>query len=94
MLFLVIVISVYFTAKLLTKIAKGIALGGIDKILGALFGTLKYALILSVIIFIIDAIEHSYPVIAFEAKNKSVLYKPVGKLAPMLIPALNKKIFN
>ncbi len=88
-LFLATVIGIYFIAKLLSKVAKGLALGGIDKICGALFGSLKFALVWSVIIFVIDAVEHSYPIISFDAKKESVLYKPIGKIAPLIIPALN-----
>lgn len=88
--FLAIVILIYFIAKLISKLAEGMALGPINKIGGALFGALKFALVMSVIIFMIDAVENSYPMIDFKTKEGSLLYKPVGKIAPMLIPALNK----
>ena len=51
---------------------------------------MKFAMVMSVIIFIIDAMEESYQVISFETKEKSLLYKPIGKIAPTLIPSLNK----
>jgi membrane protein required for colicin V production len=93
--FLGIVISIYFIAKLIQRAAEGMALGPINKIGGALFGSLKFALIMSVVIFVIDSIEKSYPVISFEAKKESVLYKPVGMIAPLLIPGLsNQKSFK
>ena len=38
----------------------------------------------------IDAVEESYPMISFTTKEESLLYRPVGKIAPTLIPALNK----
>ena len=87
--FLGIVIGIYFLAKLLANLAKGLALGGLDKVLGALLGSLKYALIISVLIYIVEAIEKSYPIISFKAKNESVLYAPISKIAPLLIHALN-----
>jgi len=89
--FLGIIISIFLLAKLLSTLSKKLALGGLDKILGAVFGALKFALILSVIIFVIDSLEKSYPVISFEAKNKSMLYKPIGKIAPLIIPALTNQ---
>lgn len=88
--FLAIVIAVFFIGKLLSKVAKSLALGGVDKILGAAIGALKHALIISIVIFMIDAIEHSYPGISFDAKKESVLYTPVGKIAPLLIPSLKE----
>jgi len=68
----------------------GMALSAINKILGAVFGALKFAMVMSVLIFIIDALEESYPMISLKTKNESVLYKPIGKIAPAIIPALNK----
>jgi len=88
--FLAIIIIVYFISKLISKMAKGMALGGINKAGGAVFGALKFAMVMSVIIFVMDAIEKSYPLITFKTKEESLLYKPIGKIAPMLIPALNK----
>ena len=70
--------------------ADSMALSAINKIGGAVFGALKFALIMSVVIFMIDAVEESYPMISFKTKEESLLYRPVGKIAPTLIPALNK----
>lgn len=86
--FLIIVIVVYFFAKLIQRMVEGMALGAINKIGGALFGSLKFALVMSVVIFILNAVEKSYPVVSFEAKNESLLYEPIGKIAPLLIPTL------
>ncbi len=88
--FLLIVIVVYFIAKLIQRMADGMALSAINKIGGAIFGALKFAMVMSVIIFMIDAVEESYPMISFKTKEESLLYKPIGKVAPTLIPALNK----
>ena len=77
-------------AGLLATMADGMALSILNKIGGAVVGALKFALIMSVVIFVLDAIEQSYPLVSFKAKEGSLLYKPVGKIAPTLIPALNK----
>ena len=88
--FLAIIIIVYFIAKLVQRMVEGMALSVINKIGGAVFGALKFAIVMSVIIFMIDALEESYPMISFKTKEESLLYKPIGKIAPMLIPSLNK----
>lgn len=87
--FLLIVITVYFIAKLIQQLVEGMALSAINKIGGAVFGALKFALVMSVIIFVLNAIEKSYPLISFKAKEGSLLYEPVRKVAPMLIPTLS-----
>jgi membrane protein required for colicin V production len=88
--FLLIVVIVYFIAKLVQRMVDGMALSAINKIGGAVFGALKFAMVMSVVIFMIDAVEESYPMISFKTKEESLLYKPIGKIAPALIPALNK----
>ena len=87
--FLLIIITVYFIAKLIQHMIDGMALGAINKIGGAVFGSLKFALVISVVIFVLNAIEKSYPIVSFEAKKGSLLYGPIGRIAPMLIPTLN-----
>jgi membrane protein required for colicin V production len=88
--FLLIIILVYLVAKMIQRMADGMALSAINKIGGAIFGALKFAMIMSVVIFMIDAVEESYPMISFKTKEESLLYRPVGKIAPTLIPALSK----
>lgn len=88
--FLVIIAFVFIVAKMIQKMVDGVALSAVNKIGGAVFGTLKFALIMSVLIFMIDAVEESYPMVSFKTKEGSLLYRPVGKIAPTLIPALNK----
>ena len=90
--FLVIVIVVYFIAKLMQHMVEGMALGGINKFGGAIFGSLKFALVMSVIIFVLNAIEKSYPLLSFQAKDESLLYQPIGKIAPLLIPGIGSKV--
>lgn len=92
-LFLGILILVYAIAKLLERAVKAAALGLLDKVAGGLFGMLKFGLIMSILIFVLDAIEKSVTLIPEEIKEKSLLYKPVGKIAPIIIPGLkNSKI--
>lgn len=90
--FLLIVIIIYFIAKLIQKMVEGMALGPINKIGGAVFGSLKYALVMSVVIFVLNAVEKSYPLVSFQAKNESLLYKPIGRIAPIVIPGLNNSL--
>ena len=88
--FLGIIAAVFLVAKWIQKLTEKMALGFLNKLGGACFGVLKFAMIISVVIFIIDAIEKSYPMVSFETKEKSLLYEPMSKVAPLLIPALHK----
>ena len=89
-LFLASLILVFLVAKLINKMVEGASLSTVNKIIGAAFGGLKFALILSVVFFVVDALEKSYPVLTIKTKEESLLYKPIGLIAPAIIPGLDK----
>lgn len=90
LVFLGIIVLVFFVAKLVTRATDSMALSALNKLGGAVFGALKFALMMSVLIFMMDSVEESYPMISLKTKEESLLYKPLGKVAPTLIPSLNK----
>ena len=90
--FLIILLALVFLGKALTKIAETIFLGFFNKLLGAIFGVLKYALILSVGFLIYDQISDSLKFINKEKSKKSILYEPVKNLAPTIFPGLVKVV--
>lgn len=89
-LFLLAIILIFLVAKLIDKIVKNASLSMVNKVLGATFGALKFALILSVLFFVLDAVEKSYPILSIKTKEESLLYKPLGLVAPAIIPGLDK----
>ncbi len=89
--FIIVVILVSLAGKILTKIADFAALGLLNKLLGAAFGFLKFAFIASVLIMFVDAGNKSLRIIKQDTLTSSVLYAPIKKLAPMLLPKILKK---
>lgn len=87
-LFLGVLVLVFFVAKLAERTVKAGGLSVINKLLGGLFGILKFSLILSLVIFIFEAVEKSYPMIRSDTKSGSLLYDPIAKVAPAVIPGL------
>jgi membrane protein required for colicin V production len=88
--FALIVLGISLLGKLFTKLADFAYLGWINKILGGVFGALKLALILSVVLMVFDKFNNTIPFVDKETKDTSILYEPVRKLAPMLFPNLIK----
>ncbi len=86
--FIIILLALVFLGKALTKIAETIFLGFFNKILGAVFGVLKYALILSIVFLIYDQINSSLKFLSKEKSKESILYEPVKNLAPTIFPNL------
>ena len=85
---LVIVIVIALAGKALTKIADFASLGLINKLLGALFGGLKVAVILSAILIIFEKMNRTIPFTVDEDKEISTLYKPVKSIIPLIFPNL------
>jgi len=86
--FLIIVIALVLLGKALTAIAETILLGFFNKILGAIFGALKYALILSVVLIIFSEFNKTFKFMDKSKTSNSVLYEPVKNLAPFIFPKL------
>lgn len=86
--FILIVIVVFTLAKMLQKVISMVALGFVNKAAGALFGMLKFGLIMSVMINFSNILDNQVTFLEPEMKNSSVLYEPVGKIAQIIIPGL------
>ncbi len=90
--FIGIVIIVSLIARILTKAADIVALGILNKLMGGLFGLIKTAFFLSVLLLFINSIEKEMSFMDQEKKDASTLYKPVASLAPMVLPKLIKEL--
>jgi membrane protein required for colicin V production len=85
LLFIIVLILVYLLSKWLTHILGKIKLGWLNKLSGAAFGALKFAFIISVLIFVVNAVNEKETFLPDEMKEKSLLYKPVGKLSEWML---------
>lgn len=83
-LFVVIAIALLMVAKMLDKFFSAIALGGANKLMGGVFGALKYALIISVLLNVFEALDSRFKLMDAETKQKSIGYIPLLKLGPTM----------
>lgn len=90
--FIGIVVVVHLLARLLSKIAGMVALEFVNRLLGVVFSLLKMGFIISVIIVILNSIDERINFIEEETKQESILYKPMGKLAPAIFPIITEAI--
>ena len=89
--FLVVILTILFLGKLLTKLADISSLGLLNKILGGIFGALKWSLILSVIFLLFDKFNKTIPFVEKESLEESILYSPIKSIIPTLFPAIMDK---
>jgi membrane protein required for colicin V production len=94
LVFVLILIGVFAIAKLVERVAEGAALGIVNKLLGGVFGSLKYLLLLSVLFFVIDSVSKKMEIVPEKMKEGSLLYKPVASIAPLIIPGISKTDFG
>ena len=82
----IIVLVISLIGKLFTKIADFASLGLLNKILGGVFGGLKVAFILSIVLIIFSKLNNTIPFVSEEEQENAVLFEPIKKLAPSLFP--------
>jgi len=86
--FVGIVVAVHFVAKIVDKLVAAVALGWFNRLLGAIFGMLKIALIISVLLVILNTIDRKAHFLPEEKTDDSFLYEPLSGLAPMVFDYL------
>lgn len=89
--FIVIVLAVHLAGKFLTKIADFAMLGILNKLAGAIFGTLKVAVILGALLVFIDSVHRSSNMPKASFVQDSVLYEPVKEIGAFVFSKVLKK---
>ena len=83
-LFVAIAVALLVLARTVDKVFDAVSLGGLNKFLGGLFGALKYALVISVLINVFEPLNQKFRFMNEERKFTSVTYQPLLNLAPEL----------
>jgi membrane protein required for colicin V production len=89
--FVVIVIVVSSLGKLFTKLADFAALGLLNKIAGGVFGFLKTAFVLSILLLFFNRVNYSFSFVEKETLENSILYEPIRSIAPAIFPSIIKE---
>lgn len=85
--FIIVILLVHLLGKAIEKVLDLVALGTLNKIAGAVFNTVKVAIILSVILWFSGTwmdLENTER----ETDQESLLYPYIQGIAPMIIPPL------
>ena len=84
--FLIIVMLISFTGKILTMLIKLVALGFINRMMGAIFGGIKVLLILSVFISFFDRFNKQFGMLNQGILTSSLMYNPILIQAEQFYP--------
>lgn len=85
-IFVAVMIVVAIIARILDKFLHLILLGWLNKLLGALFGFFKWAIILSFFIMVIEYANSKFEFLSPEKKSESLLYEPIKNVVPTIMP--------
>lgn len=88
--FILVVIAVYFLAKILTGIADFAMLGWMNKLGGGFFRVLKTILILSIFIALFEKVNFNNTFAKKETLDNYIFYNPVKKVAAFVYPSIEK----
>ncbi|WP_396210313.1 CvpA family protein [Flavobacterium sp.] len=88
--FILVLIGIHLSAKMLTKVFNVAFLGGINKIAGIIFSVLKMILTLSVVLFIVEKININNLLIAKETQKNSIFYHPIQNSAKAIYPTIER----
>ena len=86
--FLLVVIVIYLLAKAFTGIASFAFLGWANTLAGGLFGTLKTALFLGIVLSLFQKVNVNNMMVSKETQENAVLFNPCIKTAEFLLPVL------
>ena len=90
--FIGIILLVHLVGRLTEKMVEMVALGFVNRLVGLVFGLLKTAFIISVILYFFNMVNSQREMIPQKTIDQSLLYKPVSAVAPILFPYLKKGI--
>ena len=85
---ILIVLGVNFIAKNLTKFIKLVSLGGINKVLGGIFGVSKYILLVSILFVFVDQFSFLFDFFESNFLKESVLFESLKNLGYYIIQLL------
>lgn len=88
--FIGIVLLVVFVGKLVTRLLKMVALNIFNRFLGGIFGVVKYAFVLGIVLYLIEPINRELKLIPDDKREESILYNPLFELSLKVFPSLEK----
>jgi membrane protein required for colicin V production len=89
-MFLLVAVGVFLLAKLFEGLVNIAALGVFNKILGALFGIIKYAFVISVLLYFFNPVDTERHLISPDKKAESRLYYPLLKVSQTALPVMKE----
>jgi membrane protein required for colicin V production len=92
--FIIIVLIVHTAAFMVDRLIKAVALGFVNRAAGMVFGLFVSAFVVSIVLMPLDAANSRKEFISPDTVEGSLLYQPLTKLAPTVLPYLKREEFR
>lgn len=92
--FLFIIVLVFIISSLLTRLVKFMAMGLLNRLLGGIFGLLKWSVILSFLLVFFVSINKDWELMEQKDLEDSKLYLPLMELGEKILPSTVELIQN
>lgn len=92
LLFVGISILLHLVAKLLTKLFKKVSLGWLNRLLGGVFGTLKWAIIVLTMVLCVHRLDEQFHFIQSDLKEQSIIYMQAAPLSEKMWVEIKKQV--
>ena len=86
LIFVATVVVVFLLSKLIEKFLHLVTLSWLNRLLGALFGVVKYALIVSLVLNLVDVFHQRTGLLKQQAPEDSYFYEPLKNFGPLVLP--------
>ena len=86
LIFILVWLIIYIIGKIVEKTVDMIALGWLNKILGAIIGIAKGIILVCIVLFLIEKFDPHQNVIKPNVKEKSMFYQPAMDLVHRVVP--------
>ncbi|MCL2027183.1 MAG: CvpA family protein [Bacteroidales bacterium] len=86
--FIAVVGMLFLAGYIITTFIKMIMLGWANRLLGVAFALAKTILLMSVLVFYFNKIDREETIFPKEKRDESLLFRPIEKVAPMVMPTL------
>jgi membrane protein required for colicin V production len=85
---IIVVIAIHLLAKVFSGIASFVFLGWLNKLGGAVFATIKTALLLGIVLSLFQKVNINDAILSKSTQEKSLLFNPLLKTSETLLPVL------
>ena len=94
LLFIGISLLLHILARAISKLFQKVSLGWLNRLLGGIFGTLKWAIIVLTLVLCVHRLDEQFQFIQPDLKEQSIIYMQAAPLSEKMWAEIKKQVEN